>query len=773
MFQFLTFPIRFARTDPSRDRKGAVRCLSAPNPASETLPFGAAAGRREGAVRSKGAVQLARDIPVKVSGGKVLPLITITTGVCLLLWFQPSNVPSLLGVGCLVLTAAIFSELLPVPHDTNGPASETSQEAVWLRGMLDNVNDAVVTADLTGGIRFANRQFQRLFGIRPGAEYSRRMEDWIHPGDRLLHLDQFQRCLNGRRQPARFEFRALRSDGSTIYLETTISGIGSNGRVQEVLSVMRDVTQRKLVERSQRALAQRLEFFVSEMPLGCIIWDLDFAVQEWNESATRIFGWTQEEAYSRCYGDFLIADEKPGADSEIWPRLQSGKGAIHHECENQTKDRRKLNCEWFHTPLIDEDGKVVAIASMVQDLTERKNLERQLLQAQKMEAVGTLAGGIAHDFNNLLTTMLGNLSLGLMKLGPGHDAFRGLSTAEKAGQNASELVQQLLRFSRKTASGFQAIDLNHCINNVVDLLDHSAPAEIETELSLDPRLWQVEGDAVQLEQVLMNLCMNARAAIRGAGKIGIKSANRRLDDPFRRANPKPRAGEFVELTVSDNGCGMDEATRTRVFEPFFTTKGVGQGTGLGLSMVYSIANNHNGWVEVSSTEGEGSVFRVYLPRSQRAPELPALPSAVHPTTGCETILLVEDNPAIRSRNREILEQHGYAVLEAADAGQAVELFRRWPDPIAAVVLDLTMPRKSGWEAFSKIRRLGGDAPVIMSSADIRPDPQRHGDQTGVAEFLSKPYTARRLLEVVQNVLDGRLAGAGENRVSGLSPAEPR
>ena len=625
--------IRFARTHPSRDREGAVRPLSAPNPLSETLPFGVAAGKRQG------AVQLARTTLSKATRGVVLPIVTITAGVCLLLWFPPSNVLSLLGVGCLVLTAAIFSELLPVRHDANGPASETSEEVASLRGMLDNVNDAVVTMDPAGGIRFANRQFQRLFGLRPGAEHNLRMEDLVHPDDRLLHLDQFHRCLNGRRQPTCFEFRALRSDGSTIYLETTISSIGSsigsNGRVREVLSVIRDVTQRKLVEQSQRALARRLEFFVSEMPLGCIIWNLDFAVQEWNESATRIFGWTHEEAYSRCYEDFLVADNEPGAISEIWQRLRSGERALHHESENQTKNGGKINCEWFHTSLIDEDGEVVAIATMVQDVTERKNLERQLLQSQKMEAVGTLAGGIAHDFNNLLTIMVGNVSLALMKLGPAHEAFRGLRQAEKAGQNASELIQQLLGFSRKTKSEFQAIDLNQCISNVVELLQHSGPPEIVIESSLDPRLWLVEGDAVQVEQVLMNLCMNARQAINGRGKIGIKSANRRLrnhlpNDQLRRANPNACGGEFVELTVSDNGRGMDEATLARIFEPFFTTKGVGQGTGLGLAMVYGIANNHNGWVEVSSTESEGSVFRVYLPRRSRAPKTFSMASKLAP-----------------------------------------------------------------------------------------------------------------------------------------------
>ncbi len=402
---------------------------------------------------------------------------------------------------------------------------------------------------------------------------------------------------------------------------------------------MRDVTPRKLVEQSQRAQAQRLEFFVSEMPLGCIIWNLDFAVQEWNESAARIFGWTHEEAYSRCYQDLLISGDGPGAISELWAELRNGKKALRRECENQTKSGRRIDCEWFHTSLINGDAEVVAVASMVQDVTERKSLERQLVQSQKMEAVGTLAGGIAHDFNNLLTTMVGNVSLALMKLGPGHEVFRGLREAERSGRNAAELVQQLLRFSRKTASDFQAVDLNQCIHNVLELLKYSELPDVEIEREIDPGLWAAEADGVQVEQVLMNLCMNARHAIDGSGKITIKSANRRIiggfthddllpDHPppdhllngqLRPDNPDARAVEFVELTVSDNGCGMNEVTRGRIFEPFFTTKGIGEGTGLGLAMVYGIASSHNGWVEVASTEGEGSVFRVYLPRSLKEP----------------------------------------------------------------------------------------------------------------------------------------------------------
>ena len=538
----------------------------------------------------------------------------------------------------------------------------------------------------------------------------------VHPADVDQRRRHLRECLEERRSAPRFEYRGLRADGVTLELEGHISPLELGGIVVGATSVIRDLARQHLIERSQRAMSQRLEFFVNEMPLGCVIWDLNFAVQEWNQSAESIFGWSHADALHRRYTDFLAREQDTPAALELWTRLRQGEVVRHREWKNQTKDRGTIECEWFYTAMLDENGSVVAVASMVQDLTERKDLERQLLQSQKLEAIGTLAGGIAHDFNNLLTTILGHTSLALMKLGPDHNVSHGLSDVEAAAERGADLVKQLLRFGKHAPSQVAVVSLNDSVASVVRLLRPGVDSGIRIETELDPVLWDVEGDPSQIEQALMNLVINARDAIEGSGRIVIRSRNRALpaqDTPPALSKPE---GEYVEIEVSDDGCGMDSETQRRIFDPFFTTKATGQGTGLGLAMVFSIVRNHSGRVEVNSRPGAGTTFVLRIPRTHRTRKPRGVEKDVTPPLpASETILLADDEDSVRALGVAILREQGYKVLEAIDGQDAVEIFERFRDEIDLVLLDLTMPRKSGWTAFDEIQEMKSGVKVILTS----------------------------------------------------------
>jgi PAS domain S-box-containing protein len=533
-----------------------------------------------------------------------------------------------------------------------------------------------------------------------------------------------------------------------------------------------DARQRLVVE-SHRALARRLEFFVQGMPLGCIIWDQDAKVIDWNQAAEGIFGWSDAEAFQRRYTELLSPEGDQSAGERLWRQLLEGESA-RLPCESRTKNRGVIECEWFHTPLPDEAGQIVAVASVVVDVTERKALDRRLLESQKLQAVAVLAGGIAHDFNNLLTSVLGNISLALMKLGPSHIASAGLKDAERAAERASELTRQLLRFSRKSPDEFQPLDLNQSVNEVVSLLKHSVDEGITIETDLAPVLWKVEADAGQLAQVVMNLCVNAWDAIGERGFIRIRSSNRKLSRKSCRDQPEARPGDFVEITVSDNGSGMNEETLAHLFEPFFTTKEAGKGTGLGLAMVYSIVKHHHGWVRVSSRLGEGSEFRLYLPRTRRRAIAKPEKAGHESRPGKETILLADDEDGVRKLAAAVLEHNGHRVIQARDGVEALAAFRKSRKQVRLVLLDLKMPKMSGWEALERIRRLAPEVPIILTSGYALEEEQGEARIRGAQALLPKPYRAQTLLTAVGASLDAQLEDVqdsdpqrGELRRSGL------
>jgi PAS domain S-box-containing protein len=508
----------------------------------------------------------------------------------------------------------------------------------------------------------------------------------------------------------------------------------------------------RLIAASHRALAQRLESFVNEMPLGCIIWDHEGRVIDWNPAAERAFGWTEAEAFQQTYLDLLACEADREAGEQLWRDLLAGATAQRQD-KARTKNRGVIECEWFHAALPDPAGRIVAVASIVQDITERKTLERQLLQSQKLEAVAILAGGIAHDFNNLLTSVLGNISLALMKIGPGHNAAPGLKDAERAAERAADLTRQLLRFSRKKPVEPSVVDLNQCIREVVSLLKHSLEPGVSLETSLDAGLWKVEADPGQLTQVVMNLCVNAWDAVGDKGRIRIASANRQLSRKYCRGQRDARPGDFVELLVNDDGSGMDELTQSHLFEPFFTTKEPGKGTGLGLAMVYSIVKHHHGWITVSSRRGQGSTFRVYLPRTERHATREPQPREADARPGKGTILLADDEEGVRKLTAAVLEHNGHRVIQARDGEEALEAFRKSRKQVRLVVLDLKMPKLSGWEALERIRRLDPQVPVILTSGCALDEERGEARARGAHAFLAKPYRAQTLLTAVGESLE--------------------
>ena len=619
--------------------------------------------------------------------------------------------------------------------------------------MLDHIHEAVAFCDFDGQTQYINARFRKMFQMKADDRRLGPLEEYFDQRDRWLWRRQLELCRERAGEVDGVEYRGRRIDGASMPLECTATVIESGGMKLGVLVALRDISHQRLIETSQRALARQLEFFVRAMPLGCIIWDLDFTVQDWNEAAERIFGWSQGEALSRKYAD-LLAETADDPVVRAWDELRRSRAVNKQQCRNRTKSGGSVECEWFHTALVSDEGDVVAVASMVHDVSERASLQQQLLHSQKMEAVGTLAGGVAHDFNNLLTTILGNVNLARMQLGPSHPAARGLGDAETAAERAAELTRQLLGFSRKSPAEIRPVQINDRLQEAIELFRHSVPAGVEVDATLTEDLWEIAADAGQIGQVVMNLCLNARDAVGEQGVVKITTANRSLDGELRRTHAWARAKDYVEIAVSDNGSGMDEKTRERIFEPFFTTKPVGQGTGLGLATAYGIVENHGGGIEVESEPGEGATFRVWLPRyeAHRA-GLQKFWFAPKGPEDCR-ILVADDEDDVRRLARAILAEQGFEIVEARDGREAIDMVAKLGDEIGVVILDLVMPNKSGREAFEEIRKLQPDLPVILSTGyafDGMPVEESH--------LLAKPYKPEQLLQAVR----GALAAAAAQR----------
>jgi PAS domain S-box-containing protein len=486
-----------------------------------------------------------------------------------------------------------------------------------------------------------------------------------------------------------------------------------------------------------------------------------------NRQCEEVTSYLAAEAIGRQMTDFLLPEGGKDSHLKAIQEILAGRIPLALEHVLLTKSGEERMVVWNYAAIPGPDGKVGSILAAGTDITERRRLEQAIIAMQKMEAVGTLAGGVAHDFNNILTGILGNLDLARKFLPPESSAVTTIDESIQASERAARLVRQLLEFSRRTPIERRATDMRKLADEVVHLFAQTIDKRIEVSVTADADLWLAKVDSSQVHQVLMNLCVNARDAIaeqledgrtgsreKDEKSIRVSAENVTVGAEYCQAYPFARPGEFVVLSIADNGVGMDDATKRRVFEPFFTTKRLGRGTGLGLSTAYGIIKQHEGWITLESEPGSGTTFRCYFPRSTDVPEATApIPEAIRSPQGKETILLVDDEEMIRNLGSQILKAQGYTVIVAEDGRVAIDIFLARQKEIDLVLLDLTMPNMSGLEVLERIRAIDPLVKVVLSSG-YRAGEEDDSDRFSEASaFLSKPYRAASLVRIVRDVLD--------------------
>lgn len=472
-----------------------------------------------------------------------------------------------------------------------------------------------------------------------------------------------------------------------------------------------------------------------------------------NQRICELFGYSRDEAQGLSVWEVIA----PGCHHILRSRLECWLGGKEPNPERAVYEARRRDGSSFRAEIsasrVTFQGKTV-IQGVLRDITEREVLHRQLLQAQKMEAVGTLAAGVAHDFNNLLQTVQGYAELLRLRQGEGEDAGEQVQHIINAARRGSELTRQLLTFSRKIDSEKRPVDLNQKLTEVRNFLERTIPKMIEIELNLAEDLKLVNADPSQIEQVLMNLAVNARDAMPEGGKLVIETRNVSLDEAYCKIHLGPEPGEYVLLGVSDTGEGMHKEPLERIFEPFYTTKACGKGTGLGLAMVYGIVKAHSGHIVCHSEPGKGTDFNIYLPVLEReAGSVEAQEAEVALKGGSETILLVEDEETIMKLGEQILSEFGYPVLATSDGESGIELYRKHQKQVDLVILDLIMPGIGGKKCMEELLRLDPNARILIASGHFPSGPARKILDAGAAGYVNKPYEIRQMLQEIRRVLD--------------------
>jgi PAS domain S-box-containing protein len=526
-----------------------------------------------------------------------------------------------------------------------------------------------------------------------------------------------------------------------------------SGGLVGVLGISRDISARRRAEEALRESEERWRSYVENAPYSIFVAGEKGRFIRANPETCRITGYGEEELLSRSLSDLLDPESRVVAERSFAELLRTGRAFSELGYVTKAGEKRW----WALAAVRFSEGRFLGYAG---DITERRRgeeerekLQAQLLQAQKMESVGRLAGGVAHDFNNMLGVIIGHAEMALEE--EGETGRPHLQEIHKAALRSADLTRQLLAFARKQTVAPQILNLNDTVTNMLKILRRLIGEDIDLVWAPGVALWPVRVDPSQIDQILANLCVNARDAVAGVGKVLIETENVTLDETYCADRADFVPGDYVMLAVSDDGCGMDREMLSRIFEPFFTTKEMGQGTGLGLATVYGVVRQNEGYVNAYSEPGQGSTFRIYLPRhGDVLPPSPHKPVPARPGRGGETLLLVEDEPAILDVARIMLERLGYRVLTAGSPGEAIRLAREEPGRIHLLVTDVVMPEMNGRDLADRLRPLNHDMKILFMSGYTANVVAHRGVLDGGVSFLQKPFSVSALAAKVRDVLDG-------------------
>ncbi|RIK44144.1 MAG: hypothetical protein DCC55_03330 [Chloroflexi bacterium] len=524
------------------------------------------------------------------------------------------------------------------------------------------------------------------------------------------------------------------------------------GSVADLVSLALGANERRLAAEALRHSEQRYRDLFENANDMIYTMDLNGRFTSINKRGEEMTGYSRDELLG-CSGDMLmLPDETALSRSQLGRKLVRESDHTVYEITITAKNGQYLPVE-INSRLIYEGGEPVAIQGIARDISQRKQLEEELRHSQKMEAVGRLAGAVAHDFNNLLTAILGYSQLLLLRLEPNSPWRKEITEIEKAGRSAAALTSQLLAFSRKQRVKPQNLDLNQVVSTIERMLGRLIGDDIELRVHLEPALGTIRADPSQLEQLIMNLAVNSRDAMPRGGTLWIETANTYIDAKYAMHHRGVLPGPYVMLTVRDEGVGMDHETQSRIFEPFFTTKEEGKGTGLGLATVYGIVKQYEGLIEVQSQPGAGTTFRIYFPQVHETPALTEGAATYASAGGHETVLLVEDNVAVRTLARQMLEMNGYKVLEARNASEALLLSRSYEGSIAAILTDVLMPQMNGPELVRQVLLIRPQLGVVYMSgnSDTHLLPARVSDER--LFVITKPFTSETLTQTLRSALD--------------------